>query len=77
MTHGHEVLHMMEGHSYATREELIAAIEEKFGPDEQFCTCSAAGMSAAQLVEFLEARGKFKPADGDTFTVDSSKICKH
>ena len=77
MTHGHEVLHMMEGHSYPTRESLIEAIIHRFGPEELFYTCSAEGMTAAELVDFLEARGKFMPAGGDGFTADASKICNH
>ncbi len=77
MTHGHEVLHMMEGKSYKTRRELIDAIIERFGADERFHTCSAEGMTAAELVDFLEARGKFKPAGEEEFTVDISKVCNH
>lgn len=77
MTHGHEVLHMMEGNSYATREDLVKAIVAKFGADEQFYTCSAEGMNAEQLVDFLAERGKFMPASSDAFTVDASKICNH
>lgn len=77
MTHGHEVLHMMEGKSYRTRSELIDAIIERFGTDERFHTCSAEGMTAAELVDFLEDRGKFKPAGEEEFTVDISKVCNH
>ena len=77
MTHGHEVLHMMEENSYATREDLVKAIESRFGADETFCTCSASGMTAGELVDFLEKKGKFKPAGGNAFTVDPTKICKH
>lgn len=40
MAHGHDVLHMMEGHSYPTKESLVEAIIEKFGSDERFHTCS-------------------------------------
>ncbi len=80
MTHGHEVLHMMEGNSYATKKELVDAIVARFGAEERFYTCSAADLTAEGLVDFLEARGKFMPAaekaDGD-FTVDASKICSH
>lgn len=76
MAHGHEVLHMMEGNSYETREDLIKAIIDRFGTEERFHTCSAEGMDAAELVTFLEQRGKFKPAS-EGFTVDSSKICNH
>lgn len=78
MTHGHEVLHMMEGNSYATKQQLVEAIIERFGAAEQFYTCSAEGMTAAELVDFLAVRGKFKPAEGnDDFTVDITKVCNH
>ncbi len=78
MTHGHEVLHMMEGNSYATKQQLVDAIIERFGAEEQFCTCSVQGLTAAELVDFFEARGKFMPATGgDDFTVDITKVCHH
>lgn len=78
MTHGHEVLHMMEGNSYATKQQLVDAIIERFGVEEQFCTCSVQGLTAAELVDFFEARGKFMPATGgDDFTVDITKVCHH
>lgn len=77
MTHGHEVLQMMEGNAYNSREELINAIIAKFGPDERFYTCSAEDMTAAELVDFLEARGKFMPAQQGGMTVDITKVCNH
>lgn len=79
MTHGHEVLHMMEGHSYATREDLVKAVVERFGTEERFCTCSKSGMTAAELVDFLAEKGKFKPteAGSDSFTVDFTQVCNH
>jgi len=77
MVHGHEVLHMMEGNSYETKEALVKAIVDKFGVDERFYTCSAEGMDAAELVDFLSERGKFIPSQATGFTVDTSKICNH
>ncbi len=78
MTHGHEVLHMMEGNSYSTKQELVNAITERFGADEKFYTCSAENLTAAELVDFLECRGKFIPAtEIDSFTVDTTKVCNH
>ena len=69
---------MMEGNSYATKQQLIDAIISRFGADERFYTCSAENLTAAELVDFLEARGKFMPAGGaDNFTVDTSKVCNH
>ncbi len=70
MAHGHEVLHMMAGNTYESKEALVKAIINKFGEAERFHTCSAEGMTAAQLVDFLEARGKFMPASSNQFTVD-------
>lgn len=77
MTHGHEVLAMMQGQSYATREELIEAIIAKFGVEERFYTCCAENLTAGGLVDFLEARGKFMPTDDQGFTADQSKVCSH
>lgn len=57
MTHGHEVLQMMKGNHYATQQALVDAIVSKFGADERFYTCSAQGMTAAELVDFLAAKG--------------------
>ena len=62
MEHGHDVLHMMEGNSYRTKEDLVKAIIEYFGPEEEFHTCSREGMNATELVDFLTERGKFMPA---------------
>ncbi|MFM8335507.1 MAG: YecH family metal-binding protein [Opitutaceae bacterium] len=75
--HGHEVIAMILASRLAyTRESLINAIRARFGPETRFYTCSAAGMDAAELVRFLEARGKFMPAEGG-FTVDPARVCKH
>lgn len=75
--HGHEVMNFMieSGESY-TREALIETIQQKFGAEAQFHTCSAEGMSAEALVDFLQQRGKFVAKD-DGFSTDSSKICNH
>ena len=51
MTHGHEVLAMMQGNAY-TEEGLLKAIIEQFGPDERFYTCSAENLTAQGLIEF-------------------------
>lgn len=77
MAHGHDVLHMMEGNQYASKEALIQVINQQFGTAERFDTCSVKGMTSDELVDFFEERGKFMPAQGTDFTVDSSKICHH
>lgn len=77
MTHGHEVLEMMFGNTYSSREELVDAIIAKFGSQERFYTCSTENLTAKELVDFLEAKGKFMPANGNAFTADKSKMCNH
>ncbi|GHD90429.1 YecH family metal-binding protein [Pseudocitrobacter faecalis] len=75
--HGHEVLNMMiaSGESYS-KESLVLAIENRFGESARFHTCSAENMTAAELVAFLEKKGKFVPVDAG-FTTAESKICRH
>lgn len=75
--HGHEVLNMMidSGESFSTAS-LITAIEQHFGADARFHTCSLQDLTAAQLVDFLASRGKFIPSDNG-FNTHSSKICQH
>lgn len=75
--HGHEVMHMIIDSQRAwTREALIAAIQEKFGNDARFHTCSASEMDAEALIDFLEAREKFVPK-GDGFTTTTDHVCDH
>lgn len=74
MIHGHEVLRMMEGRSFATSDELVAAIVGKFGADARFYTCSASDLSPKELVDFLASKGKFKPTE-DGFTMNREKVC--
>ena len=75
--HGHDVLNMMieSGERY-TKESLVEAIHARFGEAARFHTCSASEMTAAELVAFLAARGKFIPA-ADGFSTHESKSCRH
>lgn len=75
--HGHQVLEMMiaSDEAYST-ESLIAAIDEKFGPDARFHTCSKQALTSAELVSFLAQKGKFVPVE-EGFTTRPDKICNH
>ncbi|MBK5144884.1 YecH family protein [Budviciaceae bacterium BWR-B9] len=75
--HGHQVLEMMiaSEHPYSTAS-LIEAINQRFGTDARFHTCSKQDLTAAELVDFLASKGKFIPAD-DGFTTHVDKICNH
>ena len=75
--HGHEVMQMMlESEEAFSKESLCEAIVARFGAEVRFHTCSAAGMTAEELVDFLESKGKFVPQDGG-FRTSVEKICSH
>lgn len=75
--HGHEVLHFMLEHPQGfTRESLKTAIVARFGADTTFHTCSAEGMDADTLIEFLTKKGKFVE-QGNSFNTREEYICNH
>ena len=75
--HGHDVMHfMLEAGGSFTKQSLRDAVEQHFGADTRFHTCSAEGMTAAQLIDLLEAKGKFVASESG-FTTQSDKICAH
>ncbi len=75
--HGHEVMQMMiDAEQPYTAQTLLTAIVDRFGAEARFHTCSASGMTAAELVTFLAQRGKFV-AQGDGFTTTPDKMCNH
>lgn len=77
LVHGHEVMQMMiaSGKTY-TKDSLRTAIVRQFGDEARFHTCSAENMTPDQLIDFLNARGKFLVQE-DGFKTDASKICNH
>lgn len=75
--HGHDVMHMMlEMGDQFTRESLKAAIDARFGIEARFHTCSAEGMTALELIDFLHQKGKFVPSDAG-FNTREENICQH
>lgn len=76
-SHVHDVLEMMEAENGTyNRESLCAAIEAKFGATTRFRSCSANGMDANDVVDFLDSRGKFT-GTADAFSFDTSQRCSH
>lgn len=75
--HGHDVLQMMMNadHGFST-ESLVAAIHDHFGENARFTICSGSGMTAAELVAALAAKGKFTGPEND-FRFDPSRMCSH
>ncbi|MEN9307106.1 MAG: hypothetical protein RL173_1038 [Fibrobacterota bacterium] len=75
--HGHDVIGMIvESGKAWKREDLLVAIEARWGSEARFHTCSAEGMDAQGLIEFLGARQKFIESD-DGVTMDETKVCNH
>ena len=75
--HGHDAIEMIQQAGRAfSRPELVAAIGERFGAGASFHTCSAEGMTADGLIDFLASRGKFFGND-TALSIDPSKICQH
>lgn len=75
--HGHEVMKMMlnSKESY-TKDSLCSAIDHQYGHNARFHTCSAKNLSARELVDFLETKGKFISSDHG-FTTHADKMCHH
>ena len=63
------------GKSYS-KASLVVDIVSRFGSEARFHTCSAGNLTAEQLVNFLESKGKFVP-QADGFRTDASLVCKH
>jgi len=75
--HGHEVMRMMiQSQEIYTRDSLRTAIHDTFGMESRFHTCSAENMTADELIDFLNARGKFLQEDTG-FVTNSELICDH
>ncbi len=75
--HGHAVLELMLEHPEGlTRSELEQAVSLRFGADARFHTCSREDMTTAELVDFLDERGKFETAAGRLAT-RRDRICNH
>lgn len=76
--HGHEVLRMIaeSKHVFMTKKSLEDAIIKKFGKEVRFHTCSMKDLTAKELIDFLDQRGKFI-VENEGITTDKSKICDH
>jgi len=75
--HGHEVMQMMLDLDRSfTRDSLREAIQERFGAETRFFTCSAHDMTADELIDFLAQKGKFV-GDNSGFNTEADRICKH
>ncbi len=63
MTHGHDVLDLLQDRAW-TLGELLQAIVEKYGPEERFATCRAENLTPEELIVFYLQRGKIQLVAG-------------
>jgi probable metal-binding protein len=72
--HGHEVMRKMIESGETYKQDLLrTAINEWFGEEARFHTCSAKDMTADELISFLAARRKFT-SDDTGFRVNEAEI---
>jgi probable metal-binding protein len=76
--HGHEVMQMLiDLNEPQSKVAFKEEIETKFGAEARFYTCSADNLSSAELIEFLDKKGKFFYSDDGKFTTNPGQICNH
>ena len=74
--HGHHVLNLVREHNQpVTREELLSAISNHFGPDSRFHTCSADSLTTEQLLDLFLSKGKLSLEENLVHFVGCR--CKH
>lgn len=75
--HGHAVIDLiLASRRSFNRGSLITYIEQHFGVNTRYCTCSAINLTAGELVDLLAERGKFH-GPADAFTVKAERVCRH
>lgn len=62
--HGRKVLNLIGEQSAAvSRQELLHAIQQQFGEESRFHTCSANNMTSEQLITLFLQQGKLEEVD--------------
>lgn len=75
--HGHKVMDLLSASDKAlSKTELLKAVADAFGEGAAFHTCSAKGMSAEELIDFLLNKGKFIEAENGLAMAANSR-CDH
>lgn len=67
---------MLDSGKAYTRATLLADIVARFGADARFYACSAQDMTPNDIIDFLQAKGKFVSCDAG-FQTSADLMCKH
>lgn len=63
--HAHDLLDLIASRKEGWQPgELLLEVEKRFGANVRFHTCSMDGLSIADLLEFVQSRGKVILRDG-------------
>lgn len=75
--HGHEVIFLVhDAPKPLTRAELEKAVQDQFGADARFHTCSMSDLTLEQLLQFLLSKGKLVERQG-RLQVNLAEVCDH
>lgn len=76
--HVHEVMEMMsELKTALTLDEIKNLIEEKFGIQSTFNSCSMSDMNSTQVIEFLIGRDKIAISEPGKYQLNTNNSCGH
>ena len=75
--HGHDVLAMIAENHFDNAAQLLEAMQAKFGAEATYHTCAKSGLTAQELIAFLEKRQKFTVSADSPLTVNAERICNH
>ncbi len=63
--HGHKLLNLVKNlEQPVSRQELLSLMDNEFGKDASFHTCSAENLKAAQILALFLEKGKLREEDG-------------
>lgn len=76
--HVHQVMEMINHENRALAlTEIITLIEQKFGANAIFESCSMSGMSPADVIQFLLGREKIAECEPGKFQLNIYNSCGH
>jgi probable metal-binding protein len=76
--HVHQVLDLINQEKRALAlTELKTLIEQKFGTESTFDSCSMGGMKSADVIEFLLAREKISECEPGKYQLNINNSCDH
>ncbi len=75
--HGHEVMALMVAQAQPiSKPEFFALVARTFGENARFHTCSAEGLSAEELIQFLMSKGKVSDTS-EGISLVAGRQCSH